>query len=217
MYDSALPPEFQFPAHGGFTQMVQWVEDQAVSQALTAQHSGPLVCSKVATYPTGIVKATYTKQQGKTEAELAEYRCGATLSVAARQWLASTPMVGLVTSSMSNACEQSMGENNWHTVAVARDGRDLWVYDPAYDAAEHAGNLKRIDTVRGNSMVKKLADRWTGIQGAFYQGPPSRNHTDHLTCMGRSIQWIDATVRGVLPWPPNKDATGGSWTYHYRN
>jgi hypothetical protein len=171
----------------------------------------------VATYRDGAAKAAWTGQQGLSEAEAEDYRKGATRSVAAKSWVA-RGSIGLVTSSLSSASEQAQGLNDWHTVAMARLGDQVWVHDPGYDAAAHAGNVNRMDAVAGTRMVHALVrEHFPSVQGVYFQGPPSTHARPQLECMGRSTQWVEATVAGTLPWPPNRDASGGQWKWYYQN
>jgi hypothetical protein len=212
-YAQPLPPALQFDPYTGFNDMADYMQT-----VLPGQYPGahPRVCPVVATYPSGAIKKTWTGQTGQTPEEKAEYARGATLSAAAKHWT-QQGVVGVVTSSLSSASELSQGANEWHTVAMARDGNRVFVHDAAYDAATHAGNVKRVDGVSGTGMVHRLVHTWPQVQGVYFQGPPSSYDPTQRECMGRSAQWVEATVNGTLPWPPNHDASGGVWTWHDRN
>jgi hypothetical protein len=213
-YRQPLPARLQLNPHTGFGNMVDYM------QTLPAQYPGSSlkVCPVVATYPNGAVKKGWVQQPTLSDAEKSEYARGATTSGAAKGWTQGGT-VGVVTSSMSDAVSPSTGSNDWHTVAMARHGNKVWVHDPAYSAAAHAGNVHRIDGVSGGGMVHKLVHQWPQVEGAFFQGRPVGSVGGHgqLECMGRSAQWVEATVAGTLPWPPNHDPSGGTWTWHYRN
>jgi hypothetical protein len=213
-YAQPLPAALRFNPHSGFTAMADYVKT-----TLPNQHPGsPLkICPVVATYPNGNVKTSWTDQNGLSPAERAEYARGATLSTAVKSWTQGGT-AGLVTSSQSSASEQSQGANDWHTVAMARRGSEVWVHDSAYDAAAHVGTVKRVDGVHGTGMVHRLVQTWPQVQGVYFQGPPSGVYgAGQMECMGRSVQWVEATVNGTLPWPPNGDSSGGVWTWHARN
>jgi hypothetical protein len=174
------------------------------------------ICPVVATYPTRAVKKSWTEQNGLSAKEKGEYARGATLSTAAKSWTQGGT-VGVVTSSLSSASAQSQGGNDWHTVAMARQGNNVWVHDLGYEAGAHGGNVRRVDGVHGTGMVQRLVQSWPQVQGVYFQGPPTSYKPGQLECIGRSAQWVDATVGGRLPWPPNKDSSGGTWTWHNRN
>lgn len=125
--------------------------------------------------------------------------------------------MGLVASCISNAKQQSDGRNDWHTVAVARHGERVWIHDPGYSPASVAhGQRRRILDVGGNGMVHQLL-KTCRVERACYQGPPSTYPSDLGECMGRSAHWIQQTLCGNLPWPPDADPSGGDWIEHTLN
>jgi hypothetical protein len=135
---------------------------------------------------------------GLTPQEKDEYSRGATISGAKKGWRA-RGSIGVVTSSMSSASEQSQQENYWHTVAMARQGSKVCVHDLAY--------------------VHRLIQQWPSVPGAYFRAHPSAiwRIQDLLECMGRSAQCVDATVSGTLLWPPNSSSLGEQWTFQIRN
>ena len=170
----------------------------------------------IATYGSAGQKSLWVGMQGLSEEEKAQYQAGATKSVAAKQFV-DMGSIGLVTSCLDSAAQVSAGQNNWHTVGMARHQGTVFIHDPSYHAGAYAGTPRMAD-VHGTRMVQSLVGDWPAkITGAYYQGPPSGYNRDQLECMGRSAQWVEGTVNGTLPWPPNLDPTGGQWTWHTRN
>jgi hypothetical protein len=214
-YSRALPPAFQFDPQAGFTALSDHMRATAQDQT---KDQRPRVNGLVATYPTGKIKDSWTGMPSLSQQEKDEYKRGATVSGTIKGWSAGGS-IGVVTSCMSSASAQSQGENNWHTVAMARKGDKVWVHDPAYIATAHAGNVKRVDTVPGSRIVHSLVQNWSPVQGVYFQGPPSSYTAipGQMECMGRSAQWVDATINGTLPWPPDSNDSGGQWAFHYRN
>jgi hypothetical protein len=47
--------------------------------------------------------------------------------------------------------------NNQHAVAVARNNGWVLVHDAGYNAAAHKGNVRRVETVAGLGMVRRMA------------------------------------------------------------
>lgn len=153
-----------------------------------------------AQYPTPMAQvvpgiATYNTES--TKAQKAEYEAGITRSTAAKHFV-NRGSIGLVTSSLSNAAQNAVGENNWHTVAMARHQGTVFVHDPSYNAASY-GDASRMADVNGTRMVHGLVKQWPAINGAYFQGPPNGYDRNQQECMGRSAQWIEATVAGTLP------------------
>lgn len=213
-YDQPLPTALQYSPTTSFSRMADYMQKELPTLYPDATMR---ICPVVATYPSANNKKSWVGQSGLTPVEAQEYHSGAVASSAAKGWPASGS-VGVITSCMSNASELATGENNWHTVAVARKGREIWVHDPAYNAADHAGNVKRVDGVPGTKMVHHmLHNHWNTAEGVYFQGPPTSYSPGQMECMGRSVQWVEATIDGTLPWPPNQDASGGTWTWHNRN
>jgi hypothetical protein len=214
-YNQPLPSSFAFAPRTGFGEMVNTLSTAYASRSPALV---PRVNPYVATYKDAKDKTSWVGMEDLTPTEKAEYARGATLSGATKEWRAGGS-VGLVTSCMSSASSQSQGQNNWHTVAMARNGSTVWVHDSEYNAAEHAGNVKRVDGVHGTGNVHRLIHQWAPVQGVYFQGPPPSYvaRPGQLECMGRSAQWVDAILNGTLPWPPNRDPSGGEWTFHYRN
>jgi hypothetical protein len=172
------------------------------------------------------VVATYATAKDKrsedgaalTEDEKASAQAGATVSTARSSWPASKPVVGVVTSPISDAVQHQSGLNVWHTVAMAREGNTVWVHDPEYKVADHAEATRlRVASVRGNKMVKALVDQWPTVQGVWYQGPPDTFTQSQQQCMGRSALWVEHTLQGTAPWPPDTPGSGGTWTFHHKN
>lgn len=212
MYSQPLPSLIRFDHQKDFVKFANHIE------ALSTRYSDhtPRVCPVIATYTTGKQKKSWTDQPQLTDNEKAWYTCGATLSTAAKSWKASGT-VGVVQSSMLNAAEVSQGGNQWHAVAVARDGDQVFVHDPEYREATYVRSRRRMENVHGAGNIHKLALDWARVRGAWFQGPPDSFEEGQAECMGRSAQWVEATVNGTLPWPPNKDSSGGQWIWHDKN
>jgi hypothetical protein len=102
---------------------------------------------------------------------------------------------------MSSASTQWQDQNDWHTVAMARQGDQVWVHDPAYVAASYAGTTWRADAVHDTRNVHELVQAWAPVQGVHFQGPPSTYtaQPSQLEFMGRSAQWVEAMASGMLP------------------
>jgi hypothetical protein len=209
-YTQPLPQHINFTP-SDFTHLANW------AAALT-----PVASSQVQPVP---IIATYKGQKDKqaeiqsssTEAEQDAAKAGATLSSAKPKWPTGRPVVGVVTSPMSSAVAHQAGQNDWHTVAMAREGNTIWVHDPQYTAADYPPHQRRrVALVPGNKMVKALIDEWPGVTGVWFQGPPSTFSMGQQQCMGRSALWVEHTLHGTSPWPPNSP-DGGTWTFHHKN
>lgn len=213
-YDKPLPQHLQFHHATGFGDMARAIQTLHENQAPDA---AVRVNPKVMAYKDGEVKKWWTQEDpGLTQAQRDDLKRGATISDA-RKGFVSSGSIGVVVSNMTNAAEFSAsGDTDWHAVAVARQGKQLWIHDPAFVAADHKGNVNRMDAVRGTSNVRALARELnvTTATPPLFQGPTAdyAQGPAELECMGRSVQWIEAVVDGTLPWPPNQDATGGQWT-----
>lgn len=210
-YGLALPPQHQYNPETGFSTMANWVN------GLGAKYPTPMtqIVPGIATYNTASTKAQWVAMADLSAAQKAEYEAGMTRSTAAKHFV-NRGSIGLVTSSLSNAAQNAVGENNWHTIAMARYQGTVFVHDPAYNVASYGGAPRMAD-VSGTRMVQALVGDWASVQGAYYQGPPSGYDRNQEECMGRSAQWMEATVAGTLPWPPNVQPQGGQWTWHSRN
>lgn len=196
--------------------MVGMMEDMSAHQQPGAALR---VNAAVATYKNGNVKKSWVSAPDASESEKADLARGSTVSVA-KKGFPGSGSVGVVVSGMTNAAQQSAtGDSDWHAVAMARQGQEVWVHDPAYHAEHHAGTNHRMDAVPGTSHVRNLVLEWQPVDKVWFQGPPATylQGSSEMECMGRSVQWVQATVDGTLPWPPNADSTGGQWTSHYRN
>jgi hypothetical protein len=209
-YSQNLPANFNFNPQTGFTPLANW------AAALTPPANSPIrPATKIATYVSRKEKQSEAAASG-TDAEREAANLGATVSVAKPLWPASRPVVGLVTSSMSSAVDHQAQQNDWHTVAMARDGNTVWVHDPQYAEANYPPELRRVALVPGNRMVKALIDEWPGVTGVWYQGPPSTFNNGQQQCMGRSALWVEHTLNSTSPWPPNA-INGGTWIFHRKN
>jgi hypothetical protein len=214
-YARPLPSHLQFDPETGFSRLADRMHVIAQSQL---HDSLPRVNPLIATYKTNKNKKSWVDSPNISEDEKEEYSRGATVTTAIQGWRASGS-IGVVTSSLSSASAQSQGDNNWHTVAMARQGTQVWIHDSMYNAAAHAGNAKRVEGVHGTSIAHKIILEWSLVTGVWFQGPPSAYiaNSGQMECMGRSAQWVEATVNGTLPWPPNKDSSGGQWIWHSKN
>jgi len=213
-YAQPLPPNLQYNPQTGFGDMVRTIEH--ISAHLQPE-AAFRVNAAVATYKNKNVKESWVSALNTPESE--DLARGSTVAVAKKGFPASGS-VGVVVSGMTNAAVQSAsGHSDWHAVAMARQGNKVWVHDPAYRAEEHASTIHRMDQVPGTNNVRNLALEWQPVRHVWFQGPPPTylQGPSELECMGRSVQWVQATVDGTLPWPPDTDATGGQWTRHYRN
>jgi hypothetical protein len=218
LYATNLPLSLSFPAAGGFTSLVRWIRNLAANPPASTP-PGIKICALVPSYPDGKTKSGYMNQAGLSPTDKEEYEAAATLSAAIKEWRAGGT-IGLVTSSLSDAVALSTGQNNWHTVAVVRIGSTVWIHDPAYQFLDHKGKTNRMDSINGTKMVYRMVQEWKAVTEIWVQGPDPKfaaRLDNNLDCMGRSAQWIDATVSGQLPWPPNRDASGGVWIQYLRN
>ncbi|KAF1939331.1 hypothetical protein EJ02DRAFT_497159, partial [Clathrospora elynae] len=110
-YSQPLPPAFQFDPYTGFTHLSDYIV--AMSQGRQASLL-PRINPHIATYKNGKTKASWMggsilSQEGMggstlSQQERDDYSCGATISVASKDWRAGGS-IGVVTSSMSNASE----------------------------------------------------------------------------------------------------------------
>lgn len=220
-YTKPLPPSLQFDPQAGFTALYEWIRAQAAQ--MDANDDRFQVCTEVIAYPNSAVKNSWVDALHDSDTAREAYRCCATLSAGRRAWK-QKGTIGLVVSCMDNAKELSENmaerETAWHLVAVAWQGDTVWVHDSAYYYPDHAGSVNRIDSIRGTRMVYLLLQEWKSVKYIWVQGPEPEHRAqleDQLECMGRSAKWIEATISGTLPWPPDADTRGGRWKQYNRN
>jgi hypothetical protein len=216
-YAQPLPAPISFNPHADFLNLVDW----AAALAPPALPPRVLPVLVIATYASAKDKASEVNS-ASTVAEQIAAQAGVTRSVALAKWPARTPVVGVVTSSLSHAAQHQAGQNDWHTVAMAREGDTVWVHDPDYRlsngyASSAPGYRRRVASVPGTRMVKALIDQMPSVSGVWFQGPPATFSQGQLQCMGRSALWVEHTLQGTAPWPPNTPGTGGTWTFHHKN
>lgn len=143
-------------------------------------------------------------------------------SAIAAKGFTSAGSIGVVISSMSNAAElASTNSSSWHAVAVARIGDQVWIHDSAFELSDYEGVVRSMSRVKGicrlrdivhNPALKSVKDiRFQGPPPAYMLGPAK------LECTGRSAQWVQATLDGTLPWPPNANSGGGNWARFSRS
>jgi hypothetical protein len=113
-----------------------------------------------------------------------------TISSAVKHWPATKPCVGLISSPLSDAVSHQQGQNEWHMVAMARQGNDVWVHDPSYNAEQYKDKeRRRIADVGGTKMVQELVAQWPQVRGVWFQGPPKTYEEGKQECLGRSAMW----------------------------
>lgn len=201
-----------------FLPVAQWIDEQA-QKSPPASDREPRAVRGILAYVHNKEKQSEVGSSNKSHQEAEAAQAGLTLSAAEKNWSATKACVGLVTSSQSSAYDHNaLKRNDWHMVAVARDGKDVWVHDTQYDYTEFEDKKRpRVRDVRGVKMVHELVKKWTGVRQVFFQGPPPEYQGgDQLECMGRSVLWVQETLNGNLPWPPNGPG-GGVWHSHYKN
>ena len=223
-YSQPLPPHLRF-ATQQFLQLSQWADGlqplppppPAAGATATSAAIQVTPATKIATYASAAEKNSEVAAAG-TAQQRADAAAGHTLSVARPSWPASRPVAGVVTSPLSSAVDHQQGRNEWHTVAMAREGNKVWVHDPSYQAADYAGSARpRVASVPGNKMVGQLVSQWPNVSGVWYQGPPNSFAQGQQQCMGRSALWVENTLQGAAPWPPDTRGSGGNWSFHYKN
>lgn len=215
VYAQDLPQTKRFdPSNGsGFSGLHTFVGNQAAARGKT---NPPRVNPHIATYKDRKHKDSFVNMPGLDAQERAAYEAGATAPTAVRDWV-SSGSVGVVCSSLTNAADLAT-KNDWHCVGMARLGEKVWVHDPAYNPEDHHGNVKRVE-ITGNTMTHQLVQHWNTVRQVHFQGPPPEYlaQPGQMECMGRSAQWVEATVNGTLPWPPDSNSSGGQWYAHYKN
>jgi hypothetical protein len=216
-YAQPLPAPLNFNPQTDFLNLVNW----AAALAPSADPPRVKPVAVIATYPRGQDKKAEIAATS-TQAEQAAAEAGVVLSSAKSHWPAKQPVVGVVVSRLSSAVDLQEGRNDWHAVAMARDGDTVWVHDPEYSLySEYASSApeyrRRVALVPGTRMVQALIQEWNGVKGVWFQGPPDAFTQDQQQCMGRSALWVEQTLNGTLPWPPNTPGTGGTWTFHHKN
>lgn len=218
VYSNDLPTTLHFDPGHGFGQLQAWIRKTA-EEHLAAENSIN-VCPLVVAYKDGKQKTSWVAAGEATAEQREEAGACVTLSAFNKAWRAAGS-VGVVVSCMDNAPELStLDTSNWHAVAVAQQGDTVWIHDPAYNSLDYAEQEKpRMDRVHGTRLVHLLVKEWKSVKHIWLQGPEPEHQValgDGLQCMGRSAQWIEATLDGTLPWPPN-GPNGGRWTEHRKN
>jgi hypothetical protein len=138
-YRQPLPSHLDWDPVDDFPLLTAFIERQA------ARGAGP---RGVLVNP---VVATYRDDKQKRVRHIPAYgRNAGTTSAFLKHFPATRPTVGIVVSPMSNAVELPW-RDSWHAVAVARDGADLFVYDPAYTGIYSTD--ARIRDVPGTGIV----------------------------------------------------------------
>lgn len=233
-YNSTLPPHINFDITTGFLTMKEYLTTTLADKcnaanaattdtALLAGHPLPKtihVAQKIATYTSDAQRRSWIKSVTGDHNEVANYSIGVTISSASREWPAGRKTVGLVCSSMSNVVRTAAGNNDWHVVGMAREGKDVWIHNSEYIQGSY--NLRpnrtslRLRDVRGLSILISLIKTYMPtVEFVYLQGPPKGFQEGLQQCMGRSIAWVEAVATREIPWPPHND--GGVWTKHYLN
>lgn len=158
LYASPLPLLFSFTPTSGFAALATWIRGYALAKSDTVLTIVP----QIATYIDAAQKNSLVN--AAPEAEKDEYQAGVPISAA--RWRAGGS-IGLVVSKLDSITNQG---NNWHTVAVARLDKRVWVHDPAYDPADYPGDSPRASIVRGNATVWRLLqlDAWNSVEEIYY-------------------------------------------------
>jgi hypothetical protein len=238
LYANPLPATIQFlpDTAGSFEDLVLWIA-QLVKHAQDNLHPDMRIVEEIITYRNSAAKtaaidgaANRTSGQGGvqlTPQEIQQYvldaAAGATLSEGARRFkVTGSGSIGLVCSSMSPLVPPP-GEhptNIWHVVGIAWHNGSVFIHDTEFNADDWPDPAtRRVSMVAGSQMVQALLNNKSQRPNTiYYQGPPTTLAAGQQECMGRSAQWVEATVNGTLPWPPNANASGGQWTkFRYRS
>ncbi|KAF1358829.1 hypothetical protein EJ07DRAFT_179560 [Lizonia empirigonia] len=171
------------------------------------------ICPVIARYPDKKHKDACIKRIDPEVDDVEEYKAGATIASATKQWRKSRPTIGLVCSKITAAHVKQDEGNKWHMVALATaNSSEIFVHDPNFDAAAYTSGRKSFKDVRMNPITQLMLQKhFIMATEVWLQGPPSDYDRDLGECMGCSAQWLEATVTGKLPWPPNSTAAGGEW------
>ena len=165
------------------------------------------------TYRTAPIVATYATAAQRTQAingalpqDLPHYQAGVVVGTATRYYPTGIGGVGMVTSPLQGAAQSSAtGANDWHTVGVLRQGKTVWVHDPAYQMYSQ----DRLPIIPGTSNVTRLLNS-TGF-GTINQVQVQGFGSAEQDCMGRSAQWVDNVINApgaVAPYPPGTFTPG---------
>jgi hypothetical protein len=149
-YDEDLPDEFDYQHRNGYFAITEWVK-----KLEQAEGSSVMPVDVVLAYKNSKIKGEEVEAATGIQRDAAE--AAYTVSGAVKRWPARKPCVGLVSSPLSDAVDHQQGHNRWHMVAMARDGNDVWIHDPSYNAGEHKDKeRRRIAGVSGTKMVQEL-------------------------------------------------------------
>ncbi|KAH9859258.1 hypothetical protein J1614_012206 [Plenodomus biglobosus] len=205
-YARPLPPQLNFDPVTGFSNMVDAME-------ILGAHGNPpgtvRVNAAVATYKDGNQKQALMGGEGQAGDIQARWKRGSTFSYARKGWR-TAGSVGVVVLGLTHASlESATGISEWHAVTMTRQGDQVWVHDAAFVASDHAGNAPRMDAVHGTFPVPRLVLGRPVVKKVWFQGPPVEyiQGPSKQGCIGRSVQWAQGCAGGVLPWPPNADAS----------
>lgn len=215
-YDHPLPPTLLDTDYTSYTKLTERLS--ALSSQLLDITSGIEVCPVIATYKDKKHKDNCIKSLDPEVDDVNEYKAGATISSATKAWRKTRPTIGLVCSSISPASVARAEGNEWHMVVLATHNNTIFIHDPNFNFATHAGSVRSFKDVPMNSTtIPMVKSHFTQATEVWLQGPPSGFDRSAGECMGRSLQWLEATVSGQLPWPPNATAAGGQWHKFWMN
>lgn len=205
-----LEPQYTF-APGDFASLAQYAAQQPDTNT-TPYRVAPIL----ATYATAAQRTRAVT--GALLQDRSQYEAGKVVGSTTRYYPYGIGGIGIVTSPMQSAAQASVGTyNDWHAVAVLRQGPTVWIYDPSYVI----GSQTRLPMIPGTSNVTRLLNS-TGF-GTIDQIQVSGAGSDLPNCMGRSAQWVDNVIRAptaVSPYPasyfvPGQVASGWQVVQRY--
>ena len=109
--------------------------------------------------------------------------------------------LAIITSPLQNASQLAQGGNDWHAAVVIRKGRNMWIFDPAFDLNDlpRDGLLSRArGLIIAQNIWTAIRQKGAQIKNVYVQGI---REVEELSCLGRSIQFVERFLDGTIEDP----------------
>jgi hypothetical protein len=102
----------------------------------------------------------------------------------------------------------------WHTVGILRIGHQLFIFHPGLNMDEVDNGVTRLQEIKSIIRVYEATRKGNNLSSCskiLIQGCPPGASANNMECMGRTAEWMEKVLTGILPYPPNSTAAGGPW------
>ncbi|KAL5346750.1 hypothetical protein ACLOAV_007891 [Pseudogymnoascus australis] len=112
--------------------------------------------------------------------------------------------LAILASPLQNASQLSQA-NDWHATVLMRKGSTMWIFDPAFDL-DNPPKDSLMSRARGliiaQGIWQAIGRKGARIEKVYIQGIAE---TDEMSCLGRSIQFVERFLGGTLANPFEAD------------